>query len=103
MNRQIRLRLRWVLLLWALGFAVGLVPHANIAYDGLTQSTVGYDAPSLSAFGYDVAPALAGNEKEGRGAETSGIFARIAKFLAAKTAPEFLLDSNVVIGRGKHQ
>lgn len=55
-----------------------------IAYDEGALPTVAYDVPSLSVFDYDVAPALPANERERRGAETSGVFAGFSSFLAAE-------------------
>lgn len=56
-----------------------------IAYDEGALPTIAYDVPSLSVFDYDIAPALPANERERRGAETSGVLAGFSSFLAAES------------------
>src|SRR5690606_33049840 len=86
---------------WVWIAAAILAPCATFAYDGQDQTGLDYDSVRESAFGYDAGSALATDERKNGMVGSRVLFDKPAEFLAAKTTPELLLDSNVVIGQGR--
>jgi hypothetical protein len=82
----------WLLILMAMfGFALpahtrDLSSH-DIAYDGLMQLKIAYDGRSLSLCDYDAASTLSANDNDSQVDGTTGIFATLPEFVAAKGTP----------------
>lgn len=101
----------WLIALWALSTfapsiaAPALSPaQAPFAYDGQNQARVAYDGASQPVSNYDSAAVPSGNDKENRTVGASGLFAKLAKYLAAEgTVGKTIglgLDEDLFILRG---